>query len=196
MTKTPYRKIADIPKITAGLLAEDKIIGWFQGRMEFGPRALGNRSIIASPLKAEMKERLNLIKSREDFRPVAPSVIEEEAEKWFKNQSPSPFMLFVYDVIKEKRSLIPAVTHLDGTARIQTVNRNQNRLYYDLIKAFQAITGVPVIVNTSFNIQSKPMVCSPQDAVSAFWQSPLDALVVGSYLVEKQPVKGEKNLAI
>jgi carbamoyltransferase len=184
--KLPYRRLADIASETADLLAQDKVIGWFQGRMEFGPRALGARSILASPIHAEMQARLNEIKDREDFRPVAPVVLEEEAPNWFVNASISPFMLFVYDVVPEQANRIPAVRHVDGTARIQTVNRAQNPAYYDLLKAFQARTGVPVLVNTSFNTRGEPIVCSPRDAIECFWTSPLDALVIGSFLLEKR----------
>jgi carbamoyltransferase len=166
-------------------LVRDKIVGWFQGRMEFGPRALGARSILASPLSADMQARLNEIKEREDFRPVAPVVLEEEAGRWFVGGGLSPFMLFVFDVAPDKAARIPAVRHVDGTARIQTVNRGQNAPYYDLLKAFQQRTGVPVLVNTSFNTRSEPVVCTPRDAVECFWTSPIDALAIGSFLLEK-----------
>ncbi|HMC90129.1 MAG TPA: carbamoyltransferase C-terminal domain-containing protein, partial [Gemmataceae bacterium] len=184
-TKVPYRRLANIAEQTADLLVQDRVIGWYQGRMEFGPRALGARSILASPIHAEMQARLNDIKDREDFRPVAPVVLEEEAEKWFTGAKSSPFMLFIYDVRPEKADLIPAVRHVDGTARIQTINRDQNPPYYDLLQAFQARTGVPVLVNTSFNTRGEPIVCTPRDAVECFWTSPLDALVIGSFLLEK-----------
>jgi len=185
-SKLPYRRLSNVAEEGADILAQDKIIGWFQGRLEFGPRALGARSILASPIHAEMQERLNEIKDREDFRPVAPVVLEEEAAKWFKGAEISPFMLFVFDVLPEKADLIPAVRHVDGTARIQTINRDQNQPYYDLIKAFQTRTGVPVLVNTSFNTRGEPIVCTPRDAVECFWTSPLDALVIGPFLIEKQ----------
>jgi carbamoyltransferase len=185
-SKLPYRRAGDLAEDTADLLADDKIIGWFQGRMEFGPRALGARSILASPLKAEMQDRLNEIKDREDFRPVAPVVLEEEAGNWFKNGGYSPFMLFIFDVFDDKADKIPAVRHVDGTARIQTINRSQNEPYYDLIKAFQQRTGVPVLVNTSFNTRGEPIVCSPRDAIECFWTSPLDALVIGPFILEKE----------
>jgi carbamoyltransferase len=183
--KLPYRRLAAVADEVAEILTHDKVIGWFQGRMEFGPRALGARSILASPLHASMQARLNEIKDREDFRPVAPVVLEEEASRWFAKAGVSPFMLFVYDVLPDKADLIPAVRHVDGTARIQTINRQQNQLYYELIRAFQARTGVPVLVNTSFNTRGEPIVCSPRDALECFWTSPLDALVIGSFLVEK-----------
>jgi carbamoyltransferase len=178
--------MADVAGETADLLIRDKIIGWFQGRMEFGPRALGGRSIIASPLHAEMQAKLNDIKDREDFRPVAPVVTEEDAAEWFTGASVSRFMLFVYDVRPDKADRIPAVRHVDGTARIQTVRREHNPLYYDVLKAFERRTGVPVLINTSFNTRGKPIVCAPRDAVECFWTSPLDALVMGSFLVEKK----------
>ncbi|MBV9713110.1 MAG: nodulation protein, partial [Ktedonobacteraceae bacterium] len=184
-SKLPYRRLTSIAEQTADLLVQDKVIGWFQGRMEFGPRALGARSILASPLSASMQNRLNEIKDREDFRPVAPVVLEEEAAHWFVKADVSPFMLFVYDVRPEKAERIPAVRHVDGTARIQTINRTQHPLYYDLLKAFQARTGVPVLVNTSFNTRGEPIVCTPRDAIESFWTSPLDALVIGSFLLEK-----------
>ncbi len=184
-SKLPYRRLTNIAEETADILAQDKVIGWFQGHMEFGPRALGGRSILASPIHASMQVRLNEIKDREDFRPVAPVVLEEAAANWFAHAGVSPFMLFVYDVLPAKSDKIPAVRHVDGTARIQTINRRQNPLYYDLIKAFQARTGVPVLVNTSFNTRGEPIVCSPRDAIECFWTSPLDALVIGSFLLGK-----------
>ena len=132
-----------------------------------------------------MQARLNEIKDREDFRPVAPVVLEERAAEWFRGAGASPFMLFVFDVLPEQAGRIPAVCHVDGTARIQTINRRQQALYYDLIAAFEARTGVPILVNTSFNTRSEPIVCSPRDALECFWTSPLDALAIGPYLIEK-----------
>lgn len=184
--KVSYKKLGHVAADTARILAQDKIIGWFQGRMEFGPRALGNRSILASPLNAEMQEKLNAIKEREDFRPVAPSVLEEDAGEWFEKAAKSPFMLFTYDIRPEQRKRIPAVSHVDGTARVQTVNGSQNPGYHELLTAFKEITGVPVLVNTSFNTRGRPVVCTPQDAVACFWTSPLDALVLQSFLLEKK----------
>lgn len=183
--KISYRKLENVAAETARLLAADKIIGWFQGRMEFGPRALGGRSILASPISHTMQARLNEVKDREDFRPVAPVVLEEDAAEWFEGADYSPFMLFVYNVKMDKADRIPAVRHVDGTARIQTVNRQQHPQYYDLLKAFKQETGVPVLINTSFNTLGKPIVCSPRDAVECFWTSPFDALVIGSFLIEK-----------
>ena len=183
--KVPYKRLHNIAEETAEILAQDKIIGWYQGRMEFGPRALGSRSILASPISPAMQQRLNEVKDREDFRPVAPVVLEEEAHNWFENANYSPFMLFVYDVKPEKATKIPAVRHVDGTARIQTINRDQHPRYYDLLKAFHKKTGVPILVNTSFNTLGKPIVCSPRDAIECFWTSPFDALIIGSFLIEK-----------
>jgi carbamoyltransferase len=184
-TKVPYRKLNDVAKETAAILAQDKIIGWFQGRMEFGPRALGARSILASPIHAEMQAKLNDIKDREDFRPVAPVVLESEASEWFENAGQSPFMLFVYCVRSDKTDKIPAVRHVDGTARIQTINEKQHPHYHALLKEFKKLTGVPVLVNTSFNTRGEPIVCTPRDAIECFWTSPLDALVINSFLLEK-----------
>ena len=184
-SKLPYRRLADVAEEVADILEQDRVIGWYQGPMEFGPRALGARSILASPISPDMQARLNEIKDREDFRPVAPVVLEEEAGNWFRDAGVSPFMLFIYDVLPEKADAIPAVRHVDGTARIQTINRQQHPLYYDLLKAFQSRTGVPVLVNTSFNTRGEPIVCTPRDAVESFWTSPLDALVIGSFLLEK-----------
>lgn len=183
--KVPYRKLINVAEETADILVQNKIIGWFQGRMEFGPRALGSRSILASPIDPSMQAKLNEVKDREDFRPVAPVVLEEDAAEWFKDANYSPFMLFVYNVNEDKADKIPAVRHVDGTARIQTVNEKQHTQYYELLKAFKKKTGVPVLVNTSFNTLGKPIVCTPRDAVECFWSSPFDALVIGSYLIEK-----------
>jgi carbamoyltransferase len=184
-SKLSYRRVDDIADATAELLAHDKIVGWFQGAMEFGPRALGARSILASPIDPSMQGRLNELKDREDFRPVAPVVLEEEAGEWFVGAGEAPYMLFVFDVRPEQAERIPAVRHVDGTARVQTVRRDQNARYYDLLRAFHRRTGVPVLVNTSFNTRGEPIVCSPRDAVESFWTSPLDALAIGSFLLEK-----------
>jgi carbamoyltransferase len=184
--KVPYRRLDNAAREAAAMLAEDKIIGWYQGRMEFGPRALGSRSILASPIHPEMQARLNEVKDREDFRPVAPVVLEEDADEWFTDAKYSPFMLFVYPVREEMAHKIPAVRHVDGTARIQTVNELQHPRYHALLKEFKKLTGVPVLVNTSFNTLGKPIVCSPRDAVECFWTSPFDALIIGSFLIEKR----------
>jgi carbamoyltransferase len=188
-SKLPYQRLANVAEEAADLLAQDKVLGWFQGRMEFGPRALGARSILASPISPDMQARLNEIKDREDFRPVAPVVLEEEVDNWFVGGHAAPFMLFIFDVRPDKADQIPAVRHVDGTARVQTINRRQNAPYYDLLRAFQARTGVPVLVNTSFNTRGEPIVCTPRDAVESFLTSPLDALVIGSFLIEKTSMK-------
>jgi carbamoyltransferase len=184
-SRLSYRRLDKVAEETADILVQDKVIGWFQGRMEFGPRALGARSILASPMHPDMQAKLNEIKDREDFRPVAPVVLEEEASKWFAGAGVAPFMLFIFDVLPHQAARIPAVRHVDGTARVQTINRGQSARYYDLLKAFQARTGVPILVNTSFNTRGEPIVCTPRDAVESFWTSPLDALVIGSFLLEK-----------
>ncbi|MCE7042851.1 carbamoyltransferase C-terminal domain-containing protein [Dyadobacter sp. CY312] len=153
--------------------------------MEFGPRSLGSRSILASPIHPDMQARLNDIKDREDFRPVAPVALEEDVSDWFENAGVSPFMLFVFPVKDEKANEIPAVRHTDGTARVQTINKDQHPLYHELIKEFKAITGVPVLVNTSFNTRGEPIVCSPRDAIECFWTSPFDALIINSFILQK-----------
>ncbi|MFT3894223.1 MAG: carbamoyltransferase C-terminal domain-containing protein [Anaerolineales bacterium] len=181
----PYRKLENLCDEVADMLEQGKVIAWFQDRMEFGPRALGSRSLLASPIPQDMKDRLNYIKSREDFRPVAPVVLEEEAQNWFKDVSVSPYMLFVYDVVEDKAEKIPTARHVDGTARVQTIRRDQNPAYYDLVKAFFKRTGVPVLINTSLNTLGEPIVCSPRDAIECFWTSPIEALVIGPYLIVK-----------
>jgi carbamoyltransferase len=175
----------ELVKITASRIAEGKIVGWYQGRMEFGPRALGNRSIVVDPRRAEMKDILNSrIKHREPFRPFAPSILEERVGDYFEQSHPSPFMLMTYQVRPEKRGEIPAPTHVDGTGRLQTVNRDQNPLYWQLIKEFEKLTGVPVLLNTSFN-ENEPVVCTPMEAVECFLRTKMDTLAIGNYLVEK-----------
>lgn len=185
LSKLRYRRVDNIAEAAAELLAQNKVIGWFQGRMEFGPRALGARSILASPVDPGMQAHLNLIKDREDFRPVAPVIMEEEASKWFINGGVAPFMVFVYDVQPSKADAIPAVRHVDGTARVQTINRSQHPLYYDLLRAFARKTDVPVLINTSFNTRGEPVVCTPRDSVESYLTTPLDALAIGSFLLEK-----------
>lgn len=189
--KLPFVRLDDVAQATARLLADDRIVGWFQGRMEFGPRALGSRSILASPISPEMQARLNELKDREDFRPVAPVVPQERLAEWFTpadaNGGVSPFMLFVYDVLPEQAGRIPSACHIDGTARVQTVASASNPRFHALLEAFGRLTGVPVLVNTSFNVRGEPIVCTPKAAIEAFFSTPLDALVIGSYLVEKRP---------
>lgn len=185
-SKLHYERMEDVAKETAELLANDRIVGWFQGRMEFGPRALGGRSILASPLSEHMRERLNDIKDREDFRPVAPVVMEDRAQEFFDGPTHSPFMLFVHQVKPDAAQKIPAVRHVDNTARIQTVNERQAPAYYRVLAAFAEKTGVPVLINTSFNTRGEPIVCSPRDAIECFWTSPLDDLVIGSFVLHKE----------
>ena len=184
-SKNKYKKYDDIAWITAKLLSEKKIIGWFQGGMEYGPRALGNRSILADPRDRNMKVTLNNAKGREVWRPFGPSVLEEKGSEIFENYVPSPFMLKSFEIKKEWISRIPAVAHVDKSTRPQTVNRIGNNIYYDLIKNFYKLTGVPVIINTSFNYAGEPIVCSPYDAIRTFSGSGLDFLIMGNYLVSK-----------
>jgi carbamoyltransferase len=171
---------------TARHIAAGKIVGWFQGRVEWGPRALGQRSILADPRRAEMKDILNQrIKHREIFRPFAPSIIEEAVPEYFERSDPSPFMTFAYSVRPEKRGVIPAPTHVDGTARLQTVSRGANPLYWKLLRAVGDLTGVPVVLNTSFN-DNEPIVCRPEEALDCFQRTQMDALVMGNFTLEKK----------
>jgi carbamoyltransferase len=168
-------------------IARGKIVGWFQGRMEWGPRALGSRSILVDPRRPQMKDILNKrIKHRETFRPFAPSVLEEKTGEYFEQSHPSPFMLFTYKVKPEKRDIIPAPTHVDGTGRVQTVSREQNPLFWRLIKEFEKITGVAVLLNTSFN-ENEPIVCSPHEALNCFLRTKMDTLVLENYLINRAP---------
>lgn len=182
--------IEQVPNIalrTASLLADGKIIGWFQGRSEYGPRALGNRSIIVDPRNPNMKDILNnRVKHREGWRPFAASVLEERASEYFTLDRPSPYMLLVCDVPKHLQDKITAVVHVDGTCRVQTVNKADNGIYYDLIKSFADKTGMPMILNTSFNLAGEPIIESPADAVSCFLRTDMDYLVVGNYLLRKK----------
>lgn len=174
---------------TAGLIADGKIVGWYQGRMEFGPRALGNRSILADPRDPRMKDEINRrVKFREAFRPFAPSVLEERAAEYFHIDRPSPYMLLVVRVRDHKKGEIPSATHVDGTARIQTVSREQNPMFYGLIERFGALTGCPVLINTSFNVRGEPIVCTPKEALDCFRKTGLDYLIAGNVLVEKESV--------
>jgi carbamoyltransferase len=201
----------DLPGRVAAVLAEEKIVGWFQGRMEFGPRALGARSIIGDPRSTAMQSQMNLkIKYRESFRPFAPSVLREHVQEWFDMDSDSPYMLLVAPVKEDRlitmtseqeqlfgieklnvpRSQIPAVTHVDYSARIQTVRRETNDRYYDLLSSFHRLTKCPLVVNTSFNVRGEPIVCSPEDAYRCFMRTEMDYLVLGDFLLDKrdQPV--------
>jgi carbamoyltransferase len=170
---------------TARDIADGKVVGWFQGRVEFGPRALGNRSIVVDPRRADMKDILNeRIKRREPFRPFAPSILEEYVGEYFEQTYPSPTMLMVYQIRPEKRPIIPAVTHVDGSGRLQTVPRHINERYYKLISAFHALTGVPIVLNTSFNEQ-EPIVCTPEDAIKCFLKTRMDVLVLSNCVVRR-----------
>lgn len=196
----------ELPRMIAGLIADGKVLGLFQGRMEFGPRALGCRSILADARSPTMQSVLNLkIKFRESFRPFAPAVLREHVADWFELENESPYMLLVANVaprrrvpapagseglwgtekLKVPRSTIPAVTHVDNSARIQTVRRCDNPLFYDIIGAFYDLTGCPVIVNTSFNVRDEPIVCTPEDAYRCFMKTEMDVLVLESYVVTK-----------
>jgi carbamoyltransferase len=171
---------------TAAHIAEGKVLGWFQGRAEWGPRALGSRSILADPRRPEMKDILNQrIKHREIFRPFAPSILEEAVGEYFEQTHPSPFMTFAYPVREPKRAVIPAPTHVDGTARLQTVNRDSHPLYWRLLRTFGELTGVPVVLNTSFN-DNEPIVCCPQEACACFERTKMDVLVLGNFILEKK----------
>lgn len=179
-------KLDDPAKTAAEMLAGGKILGWFQGRMEFGPRALGSRSILADPRDPEMNTKVNnAVKFREWWRPFAPSLAAETAGEYLESATDSPFMILTAQVRHEKRDVIPAVTHVDGSARPQTVERDLNPLYWRLIHEFGVRTGVPVVMNTSFNLRGEPIVCTPTDAVRTFFSSGMDALVIGNFLVEK-----------
>lgn len=184
----PFVKIPNYKAVGAELLRQGKILGWFQGRMEFGPRSLGNRSILANPCIPEMKDILNRrVKFREGFRPFAPIVLEEACGRYFDKDYPNPYMLLVYSVLPERREQIPAVTHVDGTGRIQTVSRRENPELWDLLTEFERLTGVPVLINTSFNVKGEPIVCTPYDAVDSFRRADMDYLIIGPYIVGKKP---------
>ncbi|HOW27628.1 MAG TPA: carbamoyltransferase C-terminal domain-containing protein [Elusimicrobiota bacterium] len=177
-----FERSSDVVRDAARRIAEGQIIGWFQGRMEAGPRALGNRSILADPRRAESKTRINeMIKKREWFRPFAPAVLEEDASDYFDMRMASPYMILAADVKPLKRPVIPAVVHRDGTARVQTVSRRQNPLFRDLLAEFKRLTGVPVLLNTSFN-ENEPIVCSPEEAVGCFQRTTIDSLVMGPFV--------------
>jgi len=180
-----YKVSKNIAKETAELIANKKIVGFFQGRMEWGPRALGNRSILADPRDKKMKDRVNIkVKHREEFRPFAPSILEEWTSEYFDYNYPCEFMLFVYNVTKPEK--IPAVTHVDGTGRLQTVNKIKNPLYWNVINEFRKITKIPVVLNTSFNDKDEPIVCSPEDALRTFMKTGIDYVVMGNYIVSKK----------
>jgi len=174
---------ADLCRTVAAAIARGEVVGWFQGRMEWGPRALGNRSILGDPRRADMKEILNLkIKRRESFRPFAPSILREHVAEWFEEEGDVPFMMQVFQIREDKRALIPAVTHVDGSGRLQTVHRDTNPRYHRLIEAFRAETGVPMVLNTSFN-ENEPVVCRPHEALDCFLRTNMDVLVLGDCMV-------------
>ena len=186
-----YRRLGreELLREVARLIADQNVVGWFQGRMEFGPRALGNRSILADARRAENRDRVNLkIKFRESFRPFAPSVLEDRSAEYFDIDCASPYMLLVGQVREGKR-VIPSVTHVDGSARIQTVSRATNPIFYDLIAEFYRLTGVPVIINTSFNVRGEPIVCTPQDAFRCFMRTNMDYLVMDHFILDKREMK-------
>lgn len=184
--KIRFTRVSDVASVSAELLAEGKILGWYQGRMEFGPRALGSRSILADPRDPEMNAKVNnAVKFREWWRPFAPSLKKEAAPDYLESAYDSPFMVLTAQVRPEKRAVIPSVTHVDGSARPQTVEKQINPIYYRLIDEFDKRTGVPVIMNTSFNLRGEAIVHTPTDALRTFFSSGMDALVLGSFLVEK-----------
>ncbi|HYI06954.1 MAG TPA: carbamoyltransferase C-terminal domain-containing protein, partial [Reyranella sp.] len=176
---------ATLCKRTAEAISLGKVIGWFQGRLEWGPRALGNRSILGDPRRADMKDILNLkIKRRESFRPFAPSVLREAVPEWFETDDDVPFMMQVFKIREAKRKEIPAVTHVDGTGRLQTVTWASNPRYARLIQSFRDITGVPMVLNTSFN-ENEPVVCRPEEAIDCFLRTKMDVLVLGDTLIRR-----------
>jgi carbamoyltransferase len=190
----PYERIEREEKLierVVDYLQNGKVIGWSQGRFEWGPRALGSRSILADPRRADMKDIVNVkIKFREPFRPFAPSVLAERTEEYFDlpnaaKHYPARFMLYVVDVKPEKREILPAITHVDGTGRLQTVRKEYNPRYYRLIETFGQATGVPIVLNTSFNLKGEPIVNTPGEAFNTFSKSGMDVLVLGDYVVEK-----------
>jgi carbamoyltransferase len=183
-----FERPDDVAEAVAEVLADNGVVAWFQGRAEFGPRALGHRSLLADPRRPENLEKLNDIKGREQFRPVAPMVLAERAAEIFDGPLPSPYMLFTHDVRPEWRDRIPAVVHVDGSARIQTVDRSSEPLVARMLERFEALTGVPVVVNTSLNTAGRPMVDTPRDALECFGSSPVDALAIGPYLVSRAGV--------
>jgi carbamoyltransferase len=177
---------------TATAIAAGHVIGWFQGRMEWGPRALGNRSILGDPRRADMKDILNQkIKRRESFRPFAPSILREAVPDWFETDDDVPFMMQVFQVRPEKRSQIPAVTHADGSGRLHTVTRDANPLYHQLIQQFNQSTSVPILLNTSFN-ENEPVVCRPEEALDCFLRTKMDLLVLGEFVVSRQALSPDR----
>src|SRR5262249_4059081 len=186
-TVTRFHNEDELCRYAAERITKGEVVGWFQGRMEWGARALGNRSIVADPRRRDMREIINTkIKFRERFRPFAPSILEEALEDYFVGAVPDPFMIQVYPVRPDKRDVIPAVTHVDGSGRLQTVSRLDNPSYWKLIKAFENLTGVPVLLNTSFN-ENEPIVRTPAEALDCFLRTKMDALAIGNLVIAKQP---------
>jgi carbamoyltransferase len=182
---THYTNPTELCQHTAQAIAEGKVVGWFQGRMEWGPRALGNRSILCDPRRGDMKETLNQkIKRRESFRPFAPSILREAVAEWFETDDDVPFMMEVFQVRSGKRAQIPAVTHVDGSGRLHTVSPEANPLYHQLITEFHRHTGVPIVLNTSFN-ENEPVVCRPEEALDCFLRTKMDVLVLGNWFIER-----------
>jgi len=180
-----YNNFNELTKSIANEISEGKVIGWFQDKMEWGPRALGNRSILGDPRNPKMKDILNLkIKRRESFRPFAPSIIREYVADWFETEDEVPFMMKVYQIKEDKRKLIPAVTHVDGSGRLQTVRKENNEKYYNLINEFYKITNIPILLNTSFN-ENEPIVCKPEEALNCFKRTKMDILVMGSFVISR-----------
>jgi len=181
-----YYKSDDVCREAGAMIADNKIVGWFQGRMEVGPRALGNRSILANPGLDDIKDTLNLrVKFREPFRPFAPSILAEDVGEWFDYDHEAPYMLFVFDVKKDKRHLVPGITHVDGSGRLQSVDSEKNPKYHKLISEFKKHTTIPMVINTSFNIKGEPIVNTPTDAIRCFLGNGLDCLVLGDFIVKK-----------
>ena len=182
-------KISDeitLCNLAAGAIARGQVVGWFQGRLEWGPRALGNRSIVCDPRRPDMKALLNAkIKRRESFRPFAPSIVEEAVKEWFEEDDSVPFMMQVFQIREDKRALIPAVTHVDGSGRLQTVSRSANPRYHLLIERFRALTGIPMVLNTSFN-ENEPVVCTPEEAMLCFLRTKMDVLVIENFIISRQ----------
>jgi carbamoyltransferase len=180
-----FKDGAETARATAKLIADGNVVGWYQGRMEWGARALGNRSIVADPRRVDMRDLINTkIKFRERFRPFAPSVAEEALDEYFVDAVPDPFMLQVYPVREDKREVIPAVTHVDGSGRLQTVSERTNPTYYRLIREFGAITGVPIVLNTSFN-ENEPIVETPAQALDCFLRTRMDVIVLNNTMIRR-----------
>jgi carbamoyltransferase len=191
-----YERPDDLASVVADVLAADGVVAWFQGRSEFGPRALGHRSLLADPRNPATTQRLNEVKGRESFRPVAPMVLEERAAEIFSGRLPSPYMLFTHRVAEEWRDRIPAVVHVDGTARIQTVDSEREPLVAELLERFEERTGVPVVVNTSLNTAGRPMVDDPRDALECFGSAPVDMLAIGPFVVRRPGSEAARGRAV